>query len=191
MISQKQIENYRAITQATLARLKNQSALALAGGAILAMIVQAAIQWHDRSSDSSSDLSILTWMVFAGSLQSRGDRPLVEDGHAFHDAHGILDFSTHGHGLWPFRLRRLQSLAGAGAVSIGHLGNIAGGLFAAGALPDGLAPVPQLRAGVESLSGLRRTKHRSTKKAATWSGGFFEKNGIKGKKLTQPSVRPA
>jgi hypothetical protein len=66
LISEQQRENYRAATQASLNRLRNQSTLTLGGGAVLAMIVQAAIQWHENSPDSTA----LTWMVFAGSLAS-------------------------------------------------------------------------------------------------------------------------
>lgn len=66
LVSQKQLENYRAITRETLERLKDQSAFTLGGGAILAMVVQAAIDWYENS----SDFKVLTWVVFAGSLAS-------------------------------------------------------------------------------------------------------------------------
>jgi hypothetical protein len=66
LISQRQIETYRANTQASLGRLKNLSTLTLAGGAILAMIVQTAIQVYE----DSPDFTVLTWTVFTGSVVS-------------------------------------------------------------------------------------------------------------------------
>ncbi|RBP47387.1 hypothetical protein DES53_101184 [Roseimicrobium gellanilyticum] len=66
LISQQQLENYRAATQASLDRLKNQSALTLAGGALLAMAVQIGIDLYEHD----SDFRALTWLVFAGSIAS-------------------------------------------------------------------------------------------------------------------------
>jgi hypothetical protein len=70
LVSQQQLEGYRANTQASLNRLRNQSTLTLGGGAVVAMIVQAVIQWYEQKSDYSSDFAVLTCTVFAGSLAS-------------------------------------------------------------------------------------------------------------------------
>lgn len=64
LIGQKQLENYQAETLASLNRLKHQSTLTLAGGAILAMAIQSGIDWYENS----TDFRALTWMVGAGSI---------------------------------------------------------------------------------------------------------------------------
>ena len=66
LISQQQLENYRAETQATLNRLKHQSAVTLAAGALVAMAAQIVIDW----SKSNPDYRALTWLVFVGSVAS-------------------------------------------------------------------------------------------------------------------------
>ncbi|WP_038172739.1 hypothetical protein [Verrucomicrobium sp. BvORR106] len=64
LVSQQQLDGYKADTQASLSRLKHQSSSTLAGGALLAMGIQTVINIikHDP------DFSALTFMVFVGGI---------------------------------------------------------------------------------------------------------------------------
>lgn len=65
-MSQRQLEGYRANTQASLNRLKNQSTLTLTAGALAVVAIQLGIDWYKNDPDYRT----MTWVVVTGSVAS-------------------------------------------------------------------------------------------------------------------------